>query len=855
MFKRDAGVLSEADTSLQPVKKAKINDKEVLEFELLKIANIGVGNTIDVDACHVQLYTLSEMYRSKEKEVKKLQDELIASKKKIQDYKKRYETVVSVTKRCYDTLDNDLMRLGQRFVSGLTREITSFTDEPDNVFEYEPWENGQMEKHLERKCANTSSIIDQLINVLVQRLNKCDKMDNFLSRVNVSDEEIKKKLGQATRESQRLTEISGKLQEENRDIIKKTKALQHRTKSLEEQLKQKDDEVQKLVEEERKSRRLYEKLKFRFAWYIKYEHKTKNEDESKDKGTVEQESSIVKQTEELEILKKKYAELENMNESRINEIKELVDRNVKLAHEISELKNNRKEITKDDLVNSVDYIALNEKLKRVVIEYEELRHHCNELTTFNLEYIKSLIQFDDAYDAEVLRSKQLIKQLLIESEEIRLKAGDCTSAFMKQVELDKPHGDFLQREIDRLQEYIRALQKKLSIMKHESKRSAMEKEALLKRILAADKETEEMTNRCFRCRWIESLNGNSGNTEINIDFKKISDIEQVVEKSSDDELRNYFKQFMALIKGIKAMYDRVEMAKDESLKEMFNSDEYLKLSKMHSDQIEKLKEELEKAQQSVSSYAEQFEETDSQLEEEVANSEKLRRELSERDSLYLEQMQSVFDSKQETARANRKLVIMEHCISQLREYIELQKLENDQLKKDSKAAVDALKAKTEEIRILNNEFNKYEDSQGQLLDQVKQQDIEIHRLKTNESVLKDSIDKYYVDKEVYDHKIRRAEEISSQYKLKYDICKNERNTLRKSVASGGNEFYIRQITELQSALSCCCCKENRKDTIITKCLHMFCSKCVTQVIETRKRKCPSCATSFGVGDYKPISLE
>uniref|UniRef100_A0A0N5BP88 E3 ubiquitin protein ligase n=1 Tax=Strongyloides papillosus TaxID=174720 RepID=A0A0N5BP88_STREA len=855
MLKRDAGVISEVDAGLQPVKKAKINDKEVLEFELLKIANIGVGNTIDVDACHVQLYTLSEMYRSRDKEAKKLQDELAAYKKKVQEYKKRYETVVSVTKRCYDTLDNDLMRLGQRFVSGLTREIDSFTDEPDTVFEYEPWENGQMEKHLERKCANTSSIIDQLINVLVQRLNKCDKMDNFLSRVNVSDEEIKKKLGQATRESQRLTEISGKLQEENRDIIKKTKALQHRTKSLEEQLKQKDEEIQKANDEERKTRRLYEKLKFRFAWYIKYENKRKDDNESKSKETTEHDSSSVKQTEELEVLKKKYAELENMNECRMNEIKELVERNVQLAHEISELKQNKKEVTKDDLINSVEYIALNEKLKRVVVEYEELRQHCNELTTFNLDYIKGLVQFDDAYDAEVLRSKQLIKQLLIESEEIRLKAGDCTSAFMKQVELDKPHGDFLQREIDRLQEYIGALQKKMSIMKHESKRSAMEKEALLKRILAADKKTKEMTNRCYRCRWIESLDGTNSDTEINIDFEKINDIEQVVEKSSDDELRNYFKQFMKLVKGIKTMYDRVETAKDESLKEMFNSDEYLKLSKMHSDQIEKLKEELEKAQQSVSSYAEQFEETDSQLEEEVANSEKLRRELSERDSLYLEQMQSVFDSKQETARANRKLVIMEHCISQLREYIELQKLENDQLKKDSKAAVDALKAKTEEIRMLNEEFKKYEDCQGQLLDQVKHQDIEIQKLRKSEFSLKDSIDKYTVDKETYEHKIRRAEEMGSQYKLKYEICKNERNTLRKSVTGGGNDFYIRQISELQSALSCCCCKENRKDTIITKCLHMFCSKCVTQVIETRKRKCPSCATSFGVGDYKPISLE
>uniref|UniRef100_A0A0N4ZML7 E3 ubiquitin protein ligase n=1 Tax=Parastrongyloides trichosuri TaxID=131310 RepID=A0A0N4ZML7_PARTI len=857
MSKRDAGILLDNDNNAHPEKKLKINDKEVLEFELLKLANIGVGNTIDIDSCHVQLYTLSEMYRSKDKENKKLQEELSRYKNKVQEYKKRYETVISVTKRCYDTLDNDLMRLGQRFVSGLTREIDPFTDEPDNVFDYEPWETGVMEKQLEKKCHNTSSIIDQLINVLVQRLNKCDKMDTFLSRVNVSDEEMKKKLGQATREGQRLTDISCKLQEENRDIIKRIKALQHHTRSLEDQLKHKDDEINKIKDEEKKSRRLYEKLQYRFAWYIKYESKKKEDQNVKKKESTKEESNITKQLEEFEILKKKYAELEHNNECRMEEIKELVERNVQLAKEMSELQQAANDYVKEDVVNSIEYKALNEKLRRTVVEFEELRQHCNELTAFNLEYVKGLIQFDDAYDQEVERSKELIKTLLMESEEIRLKAADCTNAFMKQVELDKPHGDFLQREIDRLQEYIRALQKKISIMKHESKRANLEKEALLKRAVVFEKKAQELSNKCNRCRWIENLDNlcSSNDNEISINYEDINNFEKILESSSNDELRKHYKYFTKLLKGMKGMYEKIEEYKDEALKELFISDEYLKLTKNHSDQIEKLKDELKRVQQNESSYAEQFEETDTQLEEEAALSERLRRELSERDTVYLQQMQNIFDAKQETARCSRKLVIMEHCLSQLREHIELQKLEIDQLTKEHKVAVEALKAKTEEVKMLNEEFSKYEDTQGHLMDQIKHQDYELQKIKKHEHNLRESIEKFTVDKETYEHKIRRAEEVSAQYKLKYDLCKKERDTLRKSATGDGSEFYISQISELQSLLLCCCCKENRKDTIITKCLHMFCSKCVTQVIETRRRKCPSCAISFGSGDYKPISLE
>ncbi|KAL8038227.1 hypothetical protein ABFX02_11G091700 [Erythranthe guttata] len=42
--------------------------------------------------------------------------------------------------------------------------------------------------------------------------------------------------------------------------------------------------------------------------------------------------------------------------------------------------------------------------------------------------------------------------------------------------------------------------------------------------------------------------------------------------------------------------------------------------------------------------------------------------------------------------------------------------------------------------------------------------------------------------------------------------------------------------------------------VITKCYHLFCNPCLQRIIETRHRKCPICAASFGANDIKPIYI-
>lgn len=59
---------------------------------------------------------------------------------------------------------------------------------------------------------------------------------------------------------------------------------------------------------------------------------------------------------------------------------------------------------------------------------------------------------------------------------------------------------------------------------------------------------------------------------------------------------------------------------------------------------------------------------------------------------------------------------------------------------------------------------------------------------------------------------------------------------------------------LLKVLNCSVCGSGRKDTIITKCFHVFCGACIRKNLETRHRKCPGCGTGFGQGDVRSIYI-
>ncbi|KAK4414625.1 E3 ubiquitin-protein ligase BRE1-like 1 [Sesamum alatum] len=78
----------------------------------------------------------------------------------------------------------------------------------------------------------------------------------------------------------------------------------------------------------------------------------------------------------------------------------------------------------------------------------------------------------------------------------------------------------------------------------------------------------------------------------------------------------------------------------------------------------------------------------------------------------------------------------------------------------------------------------------------------------------------------------------------------------KSQAEGSSvaEKLRQELREYKEILKCSVCLDRRKEVVITKCYHLFCNPCVQRIIESRHRKCPVCAASFGANDVKPVYI-
>jgi len=96
---------------------------------------------------------------------------------------------------------------------------------------------------------------------------------------------------------------------------------------------------------------------------------------------------------------------------------------------------------------------------------------------------------------------------------------------------------------------------------------------------------------------------------------------------------------------------------------------------------------------------------------------------------------------------------------------------------------------------------------------------------------------------------------NKEFQDKYQRTKDSWKQAKAMMKNGsGDEVLRKQVEIARKRLFCPLCNLRRKEAIITKCLHMFCSKCVHDHFNSRNRKCPSCKCSFGKGDIKDVSF-
>ncbi|RKP35152.1 hypothetical protein BJ085DRAFT_42082 [Dimargaris cristalligena] len=85
-------------------------------------------------------------------------------------------------------------------------------------------------------------------------------------------------------------------------------------------------------------------------------------------------------------------------------------------------------------------------------------------------------------------------------------------------------------------------------------------------------------------------------------------------------------------------------------------------------------------------------------------------------------------------------------------------------------------------------------------------------------------------------------------------CQTLRRKLDRSTKEQADDQLRSERDEYKALLKCSSCSTRFKSHVITRCMHVFCNECLQARLETRQRKCPSCAEPFGANDVRKIFL-
>ena len=114
--------------------------------------------------------------------------------------------------------------------------------------------------------------------------------------------------------------------------------------------------------------------------------------------------------------------------------------------------------------------------------------------------------------------------------------------------------------------------------------------------------------------------------------------------------------------------------------------------------------------------------------------------------------------------------------------------------------------------------------------------------------------------------VLRLEDTIAELKCSLYQCQQSRNKIEEDLTSMQRKYSSQfgqdpekaQIQEelvlYKKLMKCNSCHIRDKNSVITKCMHVFCRNCLDNRIETRQRKCPNCGEPFGANDVKPIYL-
>ncbi|KAK5812682.1 E3 ubiquitin-protein ligase BRE1-like 1 isoform X2 [Gossypium arboreum] len=254
---------------------------------------------------------------------------------------------------------------------------------------------------------------------------------------------------------------------------------------------------------------------------------------------------------------------------------------------------------------------------------------------------------------------------------------------------------------------------------------------------------------------------------------------------------------------------------------------------------------------------------------------------NEENEAYLSELESIGQAYDDMQTQNQQLLLQ---VTERDDYNIKLVLERAKAKQLQDALLLEQHTMEKEIQQSSASLNFYEMKAAKIEDQLRFWSDQVQKLeeeKTQKSVWLESTQKLLSDVRKSSHQARESLEESQSKIEKSQVAladlqielekerfskkriEEELEVARRKVSrlqtemegSSTVERLQQELREYKEILKCGICLDRPKEVVITKCYHLFCNPCVQKnITESRQRKCPVCAASFGANDVKPIYI-
>uniref|UniRef100_A0A8C8DQH4 E3 ubiquitin protein ligase n=1 Tax=Oryzias sinensis TaxID=183150 RepID=A0A8C8DQH4_9TELE len=501
----------------------------------------------------------------------------------------------------------------------------------------------------------------------------------------------------------------------------------------------------------------------------------------------------------------------------------------KLRTEVIQLEDTLAQVRKEYEMLRIEFeqnLAANEQAGPI---NREMRHLISSLQNHNLQL-----------KGDVQRYKRKLRETQMEINKLRCQSGETGVLTLEEatsdaVEVKKEEDDDQEEEEERRKELER----------QRAREREREREAERER----EKERERDRQRSDELKRKDSDTLKMKAQESQKEMKLLLDMYKSAPKEQRDKV-----QLMAAERKSKAEVEdfrmRVRELEERERKESkkLADEDALRKIRVAEETIEHLQKKLAATKQEEEALLSEMDVTGQAFEDMQEQNSRLLQQLREKDDANFKLMSERIKSNQIYKLLKEEKEELADQVLTFKTQVDAQLLVVQKLEEKEGVLQSTLAALEKElgVRIQALELNKRKAVEAaQLAEDLK---VQLEHTQAKLKEIQVSVAENRTARERESSNLKRAQEDLSRLRRKLEKQK------KVEVYSDADEILQEEINQYKAKLRCPCCNTRDKETVLTKCFHVFCYECLKMRYDTRQRKCPKCNCAFGANDFHRIYI-